>query len=121
MIDKISLEARDFSVALPNIAGKVAFLSDVFQHFNSGDTFDEVIGFNSETIAHMLHEIELDLKTINESLNEKWDEDHKREKGLFDDDKLVEYLMQIKVNDGDPVKILEGWVREHTPYHFEDD
>lgn len=47
----------------------------------------------------------------------------KSEKGksIFEDDKFIEYLCQIKVNGGNPTKILEDWIKEHTPYHLEDD
>lgn len=92
---------------------KVDFL---FQHVKP-DEQDE-----NENIVCLAGDI---INYFRQEMNDLWEKistapEMDQKKDLFDDDKLLEYLMQIKVNGGDPVKIFEGWIKEHTPDYFKD-
>jgi hypothetical protein len=69
MIDKVSIERKDFSVALPNIKGKVGFVADILRGYMAGkNEFAELLDHHTATIGTILSEIEDDLRIINDTL-----------------------------------------------------
>jgi hypothetical protein len=42
-------------------------------------------------------------------------------KSIFDDGRFWEYVIQIRLDGHNPVDILEAWLKEHNPEHFEEE
>jgi hypothetical protein len=43
-----------------------------------------------------------------------------KQQSIFENDRFWEYVAQIKIDGHDPADILETWLKEHNPEHFED-
>jgi hypothetical protein len=44
-----------------------------------------------------------------------------KRQSIFDDDRFWEYVIQIRLDGHDPVDVLEDWLKEHNPEHFQEE
>ena len=73
MIGKFDIETKDFSISLPQIIQKVAFISDLLSggYTADGNEFEPLLNEHTGGISCILHDIEKDLGIINEALYER--------------------------------------------------
>ncbi len=69
MIWPLSINTGDFSIELPQIIQKVGFISDLLRGYEADEyDFAELLEEHREAVSSILHDIEDDLRTINETL-----------------------------------------------------
>lgn len=70
MIPEHSIESKDFSIELPQVIQKVAFICDLLSggYTADGNEFEPLLDEHTGGVSCILHDIEVDLKIINEAL-----------------------------------------------------
>lgn len=78
MIWPLSINTGDFSIELPQIIQKVGFISDLLRGYEAdGYELAELLEEHRGAVSSILHDIEDDLRTINETLYGKDEADKK--------------------------------------------